>query len=443
MMKKMLIGLCAIFFAVCLPACAAELEQLPEGKELSEVEVYIKPVERAPGLNPEDSSQWTEASPGYILAEDAMGDFLYLSHFLRVSFPFLDAIYRVYGIDFERLVQQYYEIYLEKEGEISLLHHLETLDHFLDVIRQGERNIGHLYMVNPAYFSYFRLLVGEWRPFNDPASIAAYEAMGIEMEDLEATAQPILDGIGSNIHFQFFPEESAAYVRIHSFMPASLEGDREALDELYQYISGRYDTLIIDISQNMGGGVTWYELFVLPNVYEMPEAELLPGFIKDCLVALDLIRLWDIPYCSINAFDFDTFPDINPEDFYNLSYMINFSIPEREMVERQFHGDLYVIIGPGSSSGADAFARFIRATGFATLVGEPTGGIGGGAEAIGGSVADYVALPNSRLIFRLDLMYSINERGFWNEEVGTMPDIPTMAGRTALQTALYVIGQRR
>ena len=442
--KRILIHICALFILLLLAACSNAGE--PEIEEEEPPFVYEEPYEEvmlAPYWEeePEDEGPSTEARRGYIFAEDALEDFLFLSDFLRDSFPFLDALRRVYGLDFEALVEEYYQMFSQQEGEIALESHLLMLDAFLNIIRRGERNIGHLYMVDAAYFAYFKLWVGEWRPFTDPESIHTYEMLGVDLDNLAASARLVWDYVGSNLQFAYHWTESAAYVRIDSFMPAYLERDLAALREFYSFISGYYDRLIIDISRNIGGGVTWYELFVLPNVYEMPQAELLPGFIRNCPLSLELARIWDIPYCSINAFDFDSFPELHREDFQHLRYMLQFSLPEFEPVERLFHGDIYIIIGPHSLSGADAFARFARATGFATLVGEPTGGIGGGAEAIGGSVADYIALPNSGLIFRLDLMYSINERGLWNEEVGTMPDIPTMQGKTALETVLYVIRQ--
>lgn len=68
-------------------------------------------------------------------------------------------------------------------------------------------------------------------------------------------------------------------------------------------------------------------------------------------------------------------------------------------------------------SSSEKFVSFAKSTGWATLVGERTGGDGLGADPV------LVKLPHSHLIVRLPLIMGVTEQGVINEEKKTEPDI--------------------
>jgi C-terminal processing protease CtpA/Prc len=76
-----------------------------------------------------------------------------------------------------------------------------------------------------------------------------------------------------------------------------------------------------------------------------------------------------------------------------------------------------LIVSPKVFSSSEKFASFAKSTGWATLVGERTGGDGLGADPV------LVKLPHSHLIVRLPLIMGVTEQGVINEEKKTEPDI--------------------
>jgi len=59
----------------------------------------------------------------------------------------------------------------------------------------------------------------------------------------------------------------------------------------------------------------------------------------------------------------------------------------------------------------------VKQSGFATIVGEPTGG---GALGIDPFIA---AMPNTGIVFAYSSMYGVDTLGRSNEEFGTVPDV--------------------
>ena len=78
---------------------------------------------------------------------------------------------------------------------------------------------------------------------------------------------------------------------------------------------------------------------------------------------------------------------------------------------------------------------FSKATGFAALVGQRTGGDGIGEDPIP------IVLPNSGLIVRYSAVYGVTADGTGSQEFGTEPDFYSAEGESALDTCLRMIAQ--
>ncbi|WP_408635287.1 S41 family peptidase [Paenibacillus selenitireducens] len=71
---------------------------------------------------------------------------------------------------------------------------------------------------------------------------------------------------------------------------------------------------------------------------------------------------------------------------------------------------MYLLLDKNVYSSNEMWANFAKQTGWATLVGEKTGGNGIGWE---GALA---ALPNSGFLVRIQLMMGLTEDGFCDDE---------------------------
>jgi ABC-type glycerol-3-phosphate transport system substrate-binding protein len=84
-------------------------------------------------------------------------------------------------------------------------------------------------------------------------------------------------------------------------------------------------------------------------------------------------------------------------------------------------------------SAAQIVPWVVKEIDFATLVGEVTGGILGGPRT-------FVALPNSGIVFQMDLFYITDQYGF-PLEAGTTPHYFNRDGYDALETVLQMIAE--
>lgn len=97
---------------------------------------------------------------------------------------------------------------------------------------------------------------------------------------------------------------------------------------------------------------------------------------------------------------------------FNLSHKIS---PEDTL---SFDGKIYLLVDGNSFSASEDFAQFCKRTGFAEIVGNNTGG---GAAAF--LSPHYFCLPESKIIFSLEVETVLNLNGTMSEELGTEPDI--------------------
>jgi len=111
---------------------------------------------------------------------------------------------------------------------------------------------------------------------------------------------------------------------------------------------------------------------------------------------------------------------IPPKGFDNKEWIFYEITRRLEPSQRfPFKGDMYVLINGGCYSACDDYAQTVKRTGIATLVGQTTGGYGG----IGYCMTPFVRLPQSGMIFALDIHLPLNPDGSFTAFHGLEPDI--------------------
>jgi len=130
--------------------------------------------------------------------------------------------------------------------------------------------------------------------------------------------------------------------------------------------------------------------------------------------------------------------ELNIADIERMDYAFRISMtvnPEtsRTGVRPAFDGKIWLLTGSGTGSATELAARFAKNTGFATLVGERTGGNYGGSRI-------FVPLPNSGIVFQFDLFYITDNFGR-SFEAGTYPHHFNREGYDALETVLQLIAE--
>ena len=381
------------------------------------------------------------AQIGVIPRERVVSDFWWMvERFNRYS-PVVDALYRVYGLDAHEQAYIWYQM-IPQTDHISRIEAERVFRHFL--ASMSPNHIGHLYIIDHGYRTGSGIEVSpvlEWRAVQNGRSNVRFQA-------------PLA-------YRYLMADHGIAYVRMDGFRHEYLEGNIEAMRPFFETLAEK-DYLIIDFSQNPGGLlIVWRAIFQSALAHYMShEPNLLPVFFRDEESTRARIRAMGFVYSPTSEFDFSPFPEITIGDFDNLGIVIDFTympnmqnylyhgqrllslISHGAIPQSDFQGEIFLLIGQNSWSGADGVARFARAHNFATIVGRPPSGIGGSSELPFDFMAHGDRLPNLGPAVRIDLAYTINDVGRWNDEQGTLPDIWQADGMSILGTAIdHIINQ--
>lgn len=264
------------------------------------------------------------------------------------------------------------------------------------------------------------------------------------------------------IQTDIIEDNKVAYLKIASFMNFSPNAVSDKLRKFYRD-TRTYDHLIIDIRDNFGGSVDFWRMFVMNPLWknrdEMPDMTLY-AFYNNSKLAKKLadtgfvIEKMDSRYKpeSDTVVGFDELLDgealeqLNEDDQKTFAYGVKYSTSLKNidyrhtmqigfpnMIETPFEGKIWLLTNKQNYSAAALFARHAKEMGFATLVGEPTGG------AYSAFVGGYFALPNTGLVLRWDVDYLTDSEGRALNEFPTTPHYEVMPGLDALETTLRLI----
>lgn len=253
------------------------------------------------------------------------------------------------------------------------------------------------------------------------------ETVGNAEESLDADAQPEPNLIMEKLS----DYDKVAYIKVDSFDDSMMEND---LPEIRRFLNEvkEYHHLIIDTRSNGGGNaVYWEDAFVRPNISEPA-----PYRTFRLMADTDLSRRFYGSWYQNTGMDMEDIRNnpklsgLRKEDLADMVFVRELADTlEPEFEEKLFAGKIWLLTGPGMFSSAESFAVFCKETGFATLVGQATGGSNSG----GGVWYD---LPESHLLITFDVEYCLNPDGSCNMETGTAPDIES---DDALSTVLELI----
>jgi len=225
----------------------------------------------------------------------------------------------------------------------------------------------------------------------------------------------------------------------------------ELEEEISQLDLDGLEHIIIDLRGNSGGQVAHFtDTLMRPLInrhLETPEAFILfsdgpytrrlEPFFNYAMTAI----VGERPFAPVSAYrpidevlaDF-YLPELPYVDANRLHYGVPASFEVDFMPQdysNGFNGKIWLLVDGRVGSAAQIFAWLVKETGFATLVGETTGGNMGGPSTI-------AFLPNTGIMFRFDALYLTDSRGR-SLEAGTIPHHFNRPGMDALQTVLALI----
>ena len=391
-------------------------------------------------------SKKNDTISGFISAEKMKADYEYFWDFIYNGYPFTEVCERK-GIDLEQIRQTGYR-YL---SDPMMQHGYYSF--YGDLCRKitGNRYIGHLYPSD--YFDYKKIFKQTTAQIPLREQEALIDNFYASMPKTGAFAEknnmlyagnkninPPLMGTRkySKPHTKIINTDYIAYIKINSFLITEGKEKREYLKVLEDFFikTADYKHIIIDIQDNGGGYTCNYEAIISPNIKEnmnVVSYGLYNGN-KYTDIYLDMF-FKNYKSENINRYEVPNIENCGTaknDKAYRLEEIIE---AHPIMGYQPCEGKkFWLLISSDVYSGADRFADVCKKTGFATVVGERTGG--GGTN---GLWPMYIVLPNSGLLIKFDFMYGLTDDGYCTDEFGTAPDIYNLPGKDALETCLEEI----
>jgi len=404
-------------------------------------------------------------SSSYPTREDMLADFDYLMDALEANFPFFDLAYRN-GVDIRSLGRQARERLADDDRDVNTLIFANELESFF----RRSRHTGHLSILDRTF--YLSMIYeannnldtwGEWFLYlftHNPNTVRFYGEF--DDDDLAQAHMRAVSMMYAPIRasLNIIEEGRIASIRF-PHMNSARDSDRENFAAFYQQIAD-FEHLIIDIRGNPGGWpFGFFELVIAPHIsypiymtslafYRAGEANLrhLDGMLRD----FDFLRpshFYNYPFRIVDGrivgrnnelltlapLPHHVLSDLEAFDYYHIGITYTIYPSDSDGVQSNFSGKLWLLIDERNASGADhAIALFMQAE-LGTVVGTRTMGVYSDPFLRG----NYIVLPATGIIVMFDMSYPVCHITGRALEEGASPHFYNLAGKNALETALFLI----
>lgn len=314
------------------------------------------------------------------------------------------------------------------EIHLAMLHQMEIVDGRIMI---GDEDQGSVYSLP--------WLQRRADAFSAEASLWFY---GLTLDDIDLYRD--MDDFGfreeGNVTTEILEEGRIAYIQIDSFMN-NRAFDSEILFPFYEEVQD-FEHLIIDLRGN-GGGTMAYLNYIIPMLVDEPVTASYHEFLMAGELVYreinDEVDPDDDPVEFFTVAEFmeeNDFPYFKHADLEILEYVITWPLIFEPREDRiPFAGEIWILVDNGSASLSELLAMIAIDSGFATVVGESTAGVTPAMHT-------YISLPNTGIVYRMDIGYIIDAEGRSLEEYGVTPDILNAPGRNALETVLDLIRKK-
>ncbi|WDV46680.1 S41 family peptidase [Clostridiaceae bacterium M8S5] len=359
--------------------------------------------------------------------KEKLEDFEYMYKIISENHPYLEVNKRVSGIDW----------LANKEKYIEKIKFTKDDNEYFKVMAESLQEIknGHTNFLNRNYYHRSLLMYESnakansiWlKQLNNPKTRERYYDVKLYKKYSLQKTNHNKNKSENNVTTKIIEKSKIAYLGIKTFTYHNVYKDKTEVQKFLKSIKD-YQALIIDIRGNGGGDTRYWTKNIVPLLINRPTectgyiayrgGNFGEQFIKQKL---------GLSYNELNKisdFTNEKLPKAPKELFNDFKYYYGLTIRIEPKNSVGFNGKIYLLIDSNVFSSSDFFAVFAKSTGFATLIGQKTGGDGIGTDPI------LCSLPNSGYIFRFPNGMGLTQDGTCNAEEKTSPHIEVDSKKT-------------
>lgn len=292
---------------------------------------------------------------------------------------------------------------------------------------QDDPKCQYLYdkLTTPAVLAYYKM---------DRAALAAAKASGFAQEPAPTSVAEQTGDAPENLTVTEKLEEGYFVLKIAQMTSEWENDDRVRLAAAFTKMEeAGVANCILDIRGNGGGDSRyWSEGIVDPNLIAPAQEKsymLVDGALCADYLALSCGADAIQPIASLPT---EELPALPQQDLAHATAYIEHTARYQKAEKPLYTGKFWLLVDEAVYSSSEKLAVFCKQTGFATLVGTPTGGDAGVDPLI-------LSLLNTGIAYRFSACEGLNPDGASNEEFGTAPDIAVSSGRDAMRACLAAI----
>lgn len=374
-------------------------------------------------------SKITLYDDAYKRTNEYLEDYNYVWNLLESNYPYYAYIENE-GVHIDDVKQRYSNEVINVDNEESfaevlsrMFNELGGLGHL--TVADSNTYIGYLSVLDSSGFGNERINSAFRKRLTSKKLAPRYSLQ--KSKELDVNKEDMYP----QVEIQYIEDINTLLLKIPSFSQDLIDRDKDILVKAFADYP-KTENVIFDISGNSGGSDKyWIENLVEPfggsyeqkSILYFKESDLTEDYLGNDILS-DTASLENVPKC-VGELNLDKYKD------NSLSISAESSIePNNRKIKK------WVLISENTYSSADSFAQFCKETNWACLVGDSTGGAGGGMTPI------LELLPNTGLLIRFSIDVVIDDDKL-NVVEGTSPNIKCIKNETQLEKCIEQIRQDR
>ncbi|MDU1538346.1 MAG: S41 family peptidase [Paeniclostridium sordellii] len=334
-------------------------------------------------------------------------DFEYVYNTIKDGYPYLDVNKRINNIDWLKNKDKYIKRIKETKNDEEFIEEMSLII--------SDLNNRHTELIdNKKRYETFKKAYSKnnWYDFLDDKKIVErYNLIGSKLEIPKGIfvkkELTLKDVVKDEIGYMYLPSMASRN--------GSIKKDLKMIEDYIKTL-GNYKALIIDIRENKGGSDTYWKGIVSKLIKSDINVNGYRIFRNDSKIVKNYINKKNIKLEPIKNLPNEVKKNAPKEIFKNFSNFEKVSYTIKADNNLKFNGNIYLLVDEKVYSSSESFAMFCKDNKFATIIGQTTGGDGGGIDPV------LFKLKNSNLIARMASCMYLNKDGICDEEFKTTPD---------------------